>query len=322
MKRLLLVLGVLVATLASAQTARRIEKSVVVNAPVAEVWKAWTTPAGLESFFCDHAVVDLRLNGRYELDINPKAPIGHRGSEGCRILSFIPERMLSFTWNAPPSQPMMRLRRTVVVLIFSPDGEGKTKLELSHSGWQTGPEWDETFAYFDEAWGAVLGWCQKRFDGPAPTPKVHSDDSKAPRADEALAGMAKLIGGTWRGEVKGPDGKPFILEFKYRRHPDGVGVVGEGLIGKGRKDVVRIRSSFGWDTQTKSVYYLDSHDSGTVYFGHVAMDKEDIIFGFGPAGGDINAFNARIHFLDANTYKSIIRDNTGKDLDGFSMIRR
>ena len=38
----------------------------------------------------------------YELHFLEDAPEGRRGSESCRVLAFVPERLLSFTWNAPP----------------------------------------------------------------------------------------------------------------------------------------------------------------------------------------------------------------------------
>lgn len=39
---------------------------------------------------------------------NLNAPSGKKGSEGMKILSFLPETMLSFEWNAPPDFPEIR----------------------------------------------------------------------------------------------------------------------------------------------------------------------------------------------------------------------
>ena len=35
---------------------------------------------------------------------------------------------------------------------------------LHHTGWGDGGEWDKADAYFDKAWGNVLGSLQKRFE--------------------------------------------------------------------------------------------------------------------------------------------------------------
>ncbi len=84
-----------------------------------------------------------------------------------RFLAVQPMRMISFTWNAPPHLPEARAQRTSVVVRFEPAGEGETRVSLSHGGWGDGGQWDQAYAYFDRAWGNVLGNLQKRFvEGP------------------------------------------------------------------------------------------------------------------------------------------------------------
>jgi hypothetical protein len=84
-----------------------------------------------------------------------------------RVLAVQPLKMLSFTWNAPPYLPEARGQRTVVILRFEPEGESRTRIRLQHVGWGTGGQWDQTFAYFDRAWGRVLDNLGKRFvEGP------------------------------------------------------------------------------------------------------------------------------------------------------------
>ena len=43
------------------------------------------------------------------------------------------------------------------------DGKS-TRVTLHHTGWGDGGEWDQTYAYFDRAWGNVLGNLKKRFE--------------------------------------------------------------------------------------------------------------------------------------------------------------
>lgn len=150
---------------ASSASPRRILKEVVVDAPAAEVWRVWTTGAGAQEFFAPHVRIDLRVGGDFEVFFNTAAPEGERGSEGCHVLSYLPEEMISFEWNFPPKIPALRAAgaHTFVVVQLFDAGDGKTRVRLTHLGWQEGEDWDKGLAYFDKAWPWVLGNLQKRF---------------------------------------------------------------------------------------------------------------------------------------------------------------
>lgn len=142
---------------------RVIQKKITVAAPVAEVWQAWTTPEGVLTFFAPEANVELAIGGRYEMLFDPDAPPGSQGGEGLKILSFLPQEILSFDWNAPPKFPNVRQERTWVVVQFEPQQADVTRVKLTHLGWQDGEEWDQVFAYFMRTWDVVLGRLAYRF---------------------------------------------------------------------------------------------------------------------------------------------------------------
>ncbi|MBK6295465.1 MAG: SRPBCC domain-containing protein [Rhodoferax sp.] len=140
-----------------------IELSVVVKAPVAQVWKAWTTSEGIVSFFAPEARVEARPDGAFTIIIDPYAAPGLQGADDMKVLAVEHEQLLSFTWNAPPSLPQARQQRTVVVLRFAPEADG-TRLTLSHLGWGSTGEWPKARAYFERAWPNVLKQLQQRFE--------------------------------------------------------------------------------------------------------------------------------------------------------------
>ena len=147
----------------SAQEAERaLVKEITVAAPVADVWKAWTTSEGLTTFFAPRAHVELRVGGPYELYFSSQEPKGKQGSEGCTVLAFRPQEMLSFTWNHPPTMSI-RDQYTRVVLTFKEVAPGRTQVKFMQTGWGKGAEWDESFAYFDRAWSKVLANLEHRF---------------------------------------------------------------------------------------------------------------------------------------------------------------
>jgi uncharacterized protein YndB with AHSA1/START domain len=135
---------------------RRISGEAVVDAPVSDVWRAWTTPEGIASFFAPECSIDLRVGGAYEMYFLPDAEPGLRGGEGCRILAVQPERMLSFTWNAPPHLAEARAQFTHVTLQFQPLSETITRVTLVHDGWGDGGQWDRAFDYFQRAWLEIV----------------------------------------------------------------------------------------------------------------------------------------------------------------------
>jgi uncharacterized protein YndB with AHSA1/START domain len=142
---------------------KAIDRDVVVAAPVQKVWQAWTTTDGIKTFFAPEAHVELRVDGPFEIFINPYAPPGQKGADGMRIIGFQQERMLSFTWNAPPDLPEARKQRTVVIVRFEPMAEKQTRVTLHHVGWGEGGEWDKAFEYFSGAWPHVLQNLQNSF---------------------------------------------------------------------------------------------------------------------------------------------------------------
>jgi uncharacterized protein YndB with AHSA1/START domain len=161
-RRLLAVVSLfLAAPLGAAE--RSIELSVLVKAPVAQVWKSWTTSEGIVEFFAPEAKVEARPDGAFSIFMDPYAAPGLRGADDMKVLAVEPERLLSFTWNAPPHFPEARRQRTVVILRFAPENEG-TRLSLSHLGWGEGGEWPKAHAYFERAWPNVLRGLQTRFE--------------------------------------------------------------------------------------------------------------------------------------------------------------
>jgi uncharacterized protein YndB with AHSA1/START domain len=155
----------LAACLPAARAAERaIDKSIEVPASLDEAWAAWTTREGIVSFFAPDAKIEARVGGPFQIYIDPGAPAGSKGADDMRFLALQPQRMLSFDWNAPPSLPEARAQRTVVILRFEPVNATTTRVSLHHVGWGDGGEWDRAYAYFDRAWGNVLGSLKKRWE--------------------------------------------------------------------------------------------------------------------------------------------------------------
>lgn len=140
-------------------------KEVTVEAAPEAVWNAWTTAEGLR-FVSSESRVELKIGGAYEWFLDgPADDRGRRGSEGSRILAFLPGKMLAFAWTFPPDIPSLRAagETTQVVVLFDDQADGAVRVRLHVLGWQDGEEWRRGRDYFDRAWGYVLEHLRQRF---------------------------------------------------------------------------------------------------------------------------------------------------------------
>jgi uncharacterized protein YndB with AHSA1/START domain len=158
MRNLLMVIAVYVCGPVNALESKIMEKVVVVRAPLAAVWDAWTTADGLK-FTSRKSNVELRIGGAYEwfLDGEPDSN-GRRGGEGSKVLAYLPYEMIAFTWTFPPDVSVLREagETTQVVVIFKEEPDGFVRVRLNAHGWKEGDEWQRGWDYFDEAWSYVL----------------------------------------------------------------------------------------------------------------------------------------------------------------------
>lgn len=139
-------------------TDKVIVKRRIFHLSQADLWKLWSTREGLLTFFGRDNKIDLRIGGEFEIYFLLDNEYGLRGSEGCRILSYLPDKMLSFSWNVPPKFEKLRQSdyKTWVVVMFNGIGPDKTEIVLSHYGWPEDREWDGVYDYFNLAWDEVL----------------------------------------------------------------------------------------------------------------------------------------------------------------------
>jgi uncharacterized protein YndB with AHSA1/START domain len=128
----------------------------LIPASLDEVWNAWTTEEGVHSFFASDCCIEFHPGGKYEMYFNMEEKPGLRGGEGCVILAIDPKHMFSFTWNAPPEIPSVRMHHTHVTLRFTPTTNGQTQFQLTHDGWGVSPAWQEARRYFTRAWGEIV----------------------------------------------------------------------------------------------------------------------------------------------------------------------
>src|SRR5712691_11456613 len=108
-----------------------LRKEAITSTPIADVWAVWTTIDGIISFLAPKANIKLELQGPYEIFFDPEAPLGFKGTEGCKILEFEQAKTLSVEWKAPPQFPNVRRQKTSVDIYFE-RVEALTKVSVAH----------------------------------------------------------------------------------------------------------------------------------------------------------------------------------------------
>src|SRR3954471_24474844 len=85
---------------------RTLTQTAIVEAPVGEVWEGLTTAEGVrKSWGVGLAEVDFRMGGTIRTNYDAQGRIGDGGTITHHILSYEPERMLTFRTDAPANAP-------------------------------------------------------------------------------------------------------------------------------------------------------------------------------------------------------------------------
>ena len=133
---------------------QRIEREILIHAPVDVVWAVVTEPEHISGWFSDSVDLDLRPGGRAVLHWN------EYGTVHGRVERVEPPRFFSFRWVVGPGPELAEDNSTLVEFSLSAEGES-TRLTVVESGFRdlAGPD-DEKQRHFDShrrGWKLELG---------------------------------------------------------------------------------------------------------------------------------------------------------------------
>jgi len=112
-------------------------QSIILRAPIAEVWEAFTTSEGYAAWAAPFAIVDLRVNGTIEASYADGATSGDPANIILSIPAYLPERLLVLkTTQAPPGFASEEtLERLVSIIEFEALTPISTRITLSGIGY-------------------------------------------------------------------------------------------------------------------------------------------------------------------------------------------
>lgn len=136
-----------------------------VNAPVAAVWRIFTTAEGYKITGVDQAEVDLRVGGSVRTHYDPKGKLGDAETIVNEILAYEPERMLALRIaKAPASFPFPQAREgTWTVIYFTKSGEDMTHVRIVGLGYRDDAQSQAMRKFFADGNRRTLDHIAKRY---------------------------------------------------------------------------------------------------------------------------------------------------------------
>jgi uncharacterized protein YndB with AHSA1/START domain len=133
---------------------QRIERDILIDAPVEVVWAVVTEPEHIRGWFSDAVELDLRPGGKAVLHWD------EYGRVAGRVERVEPPHFFSFRWVVHPGADIAEDNATLVEFSLRPEGDA-TRLTVVESGFRdlAGPE-DEKQGHVDShtrGWKAELG---------------------------------------------------------------------------------------------------------------------------------------------------------------------
>lgn len=148
-----------------------------VNAPVAEVWRLFTTSEGYKITGVDKAEVDLRIGGLIRTHYDPKGALGDPETIVNEVLAYDPERMLAMRIKQPPASFQYRdaVAGTWTVIYFTASGKDMTHVRIVGLGYRDDPQSQAMRHFFEQGNRATLDQIAKRY-----WPKCKLCETQAP----------------------------------------------------------------------------------------------------------------------------------------------
>lgn len=161
---LVLLIGPISVLVQGAEDSRLVHE-VAVAAPIDEVWKAFTTKEGQESWMVAHAEIELKTGGRMRAHYDGNGVLGDPKTIENTIISYDPQRMLSLKVSKPPEGFLFpnAIKNMWTVIYFESDSPNSTRVRLVGLGFGEDEESQRMRAFFDRGNAWTLKKLQERF---------------------------------------------------------------------------------------------------------------------------------------------------------------
>jgi uncharacterized protein YndB with AHSA1/START domain len=145
---------------------RVLRHEVLVNASLAEVWNALTTPEGLMSFMAPTVRMELKTGGRFDSNYRVGSKPDDPDAIHNQVLNYIPMEMFSIKVGLTKQFPAgpREAGTLFAVLNFRDAGNKQVLVTESMLGWGEGADWNQVYEFFNRGNAYTLAELARRFD--------------------------------------------------------------------------------------------------------------------------------------------------------------
>ena len=121
-------------------------------APIAEVWKAYTTAEGWTAWASPKAEIDLRVGGTIRTAY--QGEIGDSNTNVLHIVNYVPEKLLTLRAELSNDWPEIMqedAEKLSNVILFDEIANGVTRIQSFGIGYTDAPEYDQLMGFFMKA---------------------------------------------------------------------------------------------------------------------------------------------------------------------------
>lgn len=288
--------------LARTTSADTLVHETIIDAPVADIWKAFTVAEEIETWMVPKADIDLRVGGLLRTSYNAEAPLDGPEAIHQKILAFEPEQMIAFqVVKCPEGFDYADLvEQAWEVVYFEALGPQRTMIRAAGVGYKTGGAWDEMRAFFDQGNAWTYEQLRKKFEA-----EYKDDQSKD--AEQVMERLSRLVGGEWIHESADPDGNAFRVRNVLRHGPDGRSIIERGWLGNEQGMFEHGSTQIYLDPLSKQVQFFNINERGDIAEGTITLvDDRTVEWDWRVRGSDA-AYSVLMTFTGNDNYAFTLR---------------
>ncbi len=145
-----------------------------IDAPVKDVWAAFTTEEGWTSWSTPIAKIDFKVGGTIRTHYTEGAKIGDKGTITLHILNYVPERLLTIQAELQDNWPEVMQadhEHLMNVIVFETISEKRTHVISYGVGYGNAPIYDKLLKFFAPANEGLYRKMKKVLEAKVSTPK-------------------------------------------------------------------------------------------------------------------------------------------------------